>query len=79
VTAKQESSCRDRLTARSIEDWLDAMDPRIRAAVVMRLQGEMSYAEIAEAMGEDVITLRPRAKSALLALRRWLETQGIEL
>jgi DNA-directed RNA polymerase specialized sigma24 family protein len=79
VKAKQDSSCDDRRTDRGIEDHLDAMDPCIRAALVMRLQGELSYAEIAEALGEDVVTLRVRVRRALLALRRCLEAKGIEL
>lgn len=69
----------DLSTGRAIEDCLDALVPRIRAAVVMRFQDQMSYDEIAEATGEKAVTLRVRVKRALPALRRCLEAKGVEL
>jgi RNA polymerase sigma-70 factor (ECF subfamily) len=69
----------DRQAGRAIEDCLDVLEPRARAAVVMRFQDQLSYEEIAGATGEKAVTLRVRVSRALPALRRCLEAKGVEL
>lgn len=79
----QEAGVSAELAARwlgaELEACLDALDPRARAAVVMRFRDQLSYDEIAAATGEKVVTLRVRVSRALPILRRCLEAKGVEL
>lgn len=69
----------ERRAGAEIDDCLDALEPRIRAAVLMRYQDQLSYDEIAGETGEKAVTLRVRVSRALPALRRCLEAKGVEL
>ncbi|HEV8631013.1 MAG TPA: RNA polymerase sigma factor [Thermoanaerobaculia bacterium] len=69
------------LVARSLADALAAclreLVPRIRSAVLLRFQLDLSYPQIAELSGERAATLQARVARALPALRRCLEERGV--
>lgn len=56
---------------------LQKLAPRIRTAVMLRYQNEMSYKEMAEICGERPATLQARVSRAMPALKRCLRSQGV--
>jgi RNA polymerase sigma-70 factor (ECF subfamily) len=73
----------DRLIARGIAETLDEclrrLAPHARAAVVLRYQQSLSFAEMAQALGKRPATLQMRVARALPVLRRCLQERGLTL
>ncbi len=65
-------------TARAVKKAADALAPEIRAAFVLRAYHEMSYPEIAEALGVEVGTVKSRLHRARKALAQQLGEVGHE-
>ena len=55
---------------------LEELVPRVRAALLLRFQGDFSYQEMARISRERAPTLQARVARALPVLRRCLEAQG---
>ena len=60
-----------------LEHCLEKLAPRIRSAVLLRYQNEMSYKDMAEVCGERAATLQARVSRAMPALKRCLRSQGV--
>ena len=60
-----------------LERCLDKLAPRIRSAVLLRYQNEMSYKDMAEVCGERAATLQARVSRAMPALKRCVRSQGV--
>ena len=56
--------------------WLDALPPRYRAVLVLRYFHDLSYAEIADTLGEPVSAVRMRLFRARNLLRNVVEQEG---
>lgn len=69
----------DHLVARSrrkiLELCLGELRQEVRAAVLLRFQEDLSYPEMAKALGDRPATLQARVARALPVLRRCLEAQ----
>ncbi len=63
--------------ARALEECLGRLQPKIRAAVLLRYREAVSYPEMARICRERPATLQARVARALPALRRCLEEQGV--
>jgi RNA polymerase sigma-70 factor (ECF subfamily) len=63
--------------AESLASCLRELAPRIRAAILLRLQQGLSYQEMARLSGERAPTLQARVARALPLLRRCLEHRGL--
>ena len=61
-----------RALARAIESAVETLSPEIRAAFVLRAYHEFEYAQIAEALGIDLGTVKSRLWRARAALQRSL-------
>lgn len=61
----------------ALADCLAKLAPRIRTAVLLRYQNEMSYRDMAEACGEQAATLQARVSRAMPVLKRCLRAQGV--
>lgn len=76
-----ETSAEDRLSERSrakaLEECLQGLVPRVRAAVLLRFQQGLSYPEIARLTGEKAPALQVRVARALPVLRRCMEEKGM--
>ncbi|MEM9293811.1 MAG: RNA polymerase sigma factor [Acidobacteriota bacterium] len=84
-TAEVEDTARDaedRLLAESrkqaLEDCVQHLAPRVRDALLLRFQQEMSYVTMAQVVKERAATLQARVARALPILRRCLEDRGVE-
>jgi RNA polymerase sigma-70 factor (ECF subfamily) len=64
---------------RAIEHCLEHLEPKLRAAVVLRYQQQLSYDEMSRVSGDRAGTLRVRVARALPLLRACLEGRGIAL
>lgn len=63
---------------RALEECLAALPPDVAAAVLMRYRDDMSWAQIADAVGEQVDTIRMRVqRGALKSLRDCLATKEV--
>jgi len=60
--------------ARVLDTALGTLQPRVRDIFLMRVQGDMSYAEIAEALGIGIPTVRVQMSKATTALTRLMTT-----
>jgi RNA polymerase sigma-70 factor, ECF subfamily len=60
---------------RQVERALLGLSEKLRAVVVLHFSGELSHAEIAEALGIKVGTVKSRLSAALVVLREELEAQ----
>ena len=60
-------------TAALVSAAVTRLPPRQRAVVVLRIWEEMSYADIAEALGRTEATVRSNMHHGLAALRKYLE------
>lgn len=58
---------------------LRSLKESVRTAVLLRYEGEFSYAEMAEICGEQAATLQARVARALPLLKRCLEQQGLAI
>ena len=56
-------------------EFIADMPPHHREILNLRLEHDLSYAEIAEALGIPVGTVRSRLHHALLGLREWLRAE----
>ena len=78
-TPEPAATVEEKLTERSrawgLSRCLQALAPRIREAVLLRYQQEITYEEMARLTGERPATLQARVARALPVLRRCLETQ----
>jgi RNA polymerase sigma-70 factor (ECF subfamily) len=63
----------------AIEHCLDRLDAKLRAAVVLRYQQQLSYEEMSRLTGDAPGTLRVRVARALPLLRGCLEGKGVTL
>jgi len=76
-----QPSAEDALVRSSLEGPLAAalatLKPKIRSAILLRFQDDMSYAEIARITGERAGTLQMRVVRAMPKLRRILEEKGV--
>ncbi len=59
-----------------VQRWLDALPPRYRAVLVLRYFHDLSYAEIADTLGEPVSAIRMRLFRARNLLRGVVEQEG---
>lgn len=71
----------DRAESRSLRTalahCLEKLAPRIRTAVLLRYQNEMSYRDMAEVCEEQPATLQARVSRAMPVLKRCLRSQGV--
>src|SRR6266478_4228227 len=65
-----ESSLEQREEAEKLQQALDKLSPEQRETVVLRIWGELTFAQIAAALGESINTVAARYRYALEALRR---------
>jgi RNA polymerase sigma-70 factor (ECF subfamily) len=83
ASASETPDPSDKLAAtdqrRALQACLDALEPEIADAVMMRYREGMSWQRIAEIMGTLLDTVRIRvSRGALKRLRACLEAKGIE-
>lgn len=64
---------------RALERCLEQLPPWVRAAVLLRYQGGLSYPEMARLCRERPATLQARVARVLPVLRRCIEDQGMSL
>jgi len=57
----------------SVREAVEHLSPALRAAFVMRYVDDLSYDEIADALGQPVGTVKASAHRGLLAVRAQLE------
>mgnify|MGYP001811662565 CR=1 FL=1 len=76
--ADPEESALERGVQEAVERCLEGLDPRQKAAVLLRFQSGLTYPEMAEACRERPATLQARVTRALPALRLCLEGRGIQ-
>jgi RNA polymerase sigma-70 factor (ECF subfamily) len=60
---------------RQVEQALLGLSDKLRAVVVLHFSGELSHAEIADALGIKVGTVKSRLNAALVRLREEMETR----
>lgn len=60
-----------------LAEALAQLKPKVRSAVLMRFQDNLSYAEMARITGERAGTLQARVVRAMPKLRRHLEERGV--
>jgi RNA polymerase sigma-70 factor, ECF subfamily len=60
---------------RQLERALLGLSEKLRAVVVLHFSGELSHAEIADALGIKVGTVKSRLHAALVALRQEMEVE----
>jgi RNA polymerase sigma-70 factor, ECF subfamily len=70
---RPDRSAEQRSLGRAIEGAVLRLSPEIRAAFVLRAYHELEYAEIAEALGVDIGTVKSRLFRARAALKDLLE------
>ena len=70
---RPDTSAEQRSLGRAIENAVERLSPEIRAAFVLRAYHELEYAEIAEALGVDMGTVKSRLFRARAALKDLLE------
>lgn len=75
TTAEEALAARARRFA--LSGCLRRLAPRVRAAVLLRYQQELSYPEIAQLAAEKAPALQMRVARALPVLRRCLEERGM--
>lgn len=64
---------------RALEECLAALDPELAAAVLMRYRDDMSWEEIAEAVGVPTDTIRMRVqRGGIQSLRKCLESKEVK-
>jgi RNA polymerase sigma-70 factor (ECF subfamily) len=68
-----ESSAESQIDAATAEEWLNQLGPVEREVIVLRIWGELTFAEIADVMRLGVSTIHDRYRAALAQLRRKLE------
>jgi RNA polymerase sigma factor (sigma-70 family) len=68
-----ESGADALIDAKAAEQWLDGLSPERREVIVLRIWGDLGFAEIAEIMQLGVSTVHDRYQAALRELRRALE------
>ena len=73
--AESELDAHDR--KRALRRCLGELAPKIRAALALRFQAELSYDEMAELCQERAPALQMRVARALPVLKRCLEAQGM--
>jgi len=64
-------------SSRALARCIQELQPRVRAAVMLRFQDEFSYRDMASVCGEQPATLQARVARALPVLKRCLERQGV--
>lgn len=69
----------DQRVRKALDECLDRLDERSRAAVVLRFHDELSFDEMSAATSDTPGALRVRVARALPALRRCLEQKGVML
>jgi RNA polymerase sigma factor (sigma-70 family) len=62
---------------KALDDCLDRLDDRSRAALILRFHEDLSYDEISTLTSDTAAALRVRIARALPALRRCLERKGV--
>lgn len=72
LTAEDDQNARD--AARILDRAMEALSDKLRAVVLLRDYEDMSYADVAEALGIAEAAARKRHSRALTELRRALET-----
>lgn len=77
-TACFETGPEDRERAESVQAALAALPPEQREALVLRLWSELTFAEIASALGLSINTVASRYRYALDALRQHLKAHLYE-
>lgn len=70
---------RDPGIRQSLDECLDELDPRSRAAVLLRHHDHLPYDSISQMTGDRPGALRVRVARALVLLRRCLEKKGAAL
>ena len=72
-----EEQLRERDQQAALARALGTLKPKVRIAVLLRFQEDMSYEEMAVICGEKPATLQARVARALPMLRRLLEDEGV--
>ena len=75
--ATVEEALAERARRRALSGCLRRLAPRVRAALLLRYQQELSYPEIAQLAAEKAPALQMRVARALPVLRRCLEERGM--
>lgn len=70
---RPDRSAEERSLGRAIASAVERLSPEIRAAFVLRAYHELEYAEIADALGVDIGTVKSRLFRARAALKDLLE------
>lgn len=73
-----DASIEERERAEAIEDALRTLPEAQRGVLVLKIWGELTFAEIATALGESPNTVASRYRYALAAMRRILKTSEYE-
>lgn len=76
VPGQLEEVADSKRRARALAAALGELKPKVRVAVVLRYQEEMSFKEMSEVCGEEPKTLQARVARAMPVLRRHLESAG---
>jgi RNA polymerase sigma-70 factor (ECF subfamily) len=74
--APSDSRVHDKQLSGALDDCLQRLKPNAREVVLLRYRAQLSYDDIAEAVGEQPGTLRVRLARALPLLKRCLEEKG---
>jgi RNA polymerase sigma-70 factor (ECF subfamily) len=69
-----DSVVEQRETASCVEEAMRRLPPEQREVLALRIWGELTFAEIAETLGESINTVASRHRFALDALRRVLKS-----
>ena len=65
--------------SQSVRDAVDRLDPDLREAIVLRYEGGLGYASIADRLDLPVSTIQGRLKRARWALKKALEGEEIRI
>ncbi len=75
----ESSGLEQRQTEKSVRAMIEALPPEQRTVVAMRIYGELSFKEIAEATGVSINTALGRMRYALINLRKMVASEGLVL
>jgi RNA polymerase sigma-70 factor (ECF subfamily) len=65
-------------TAQMVQAALECIPPQQREALVLRIWGDLTFAQIAETVGESINTVASRYRYAMQALRKHLKPHEYE-
>ena len=77
--AAADATAQQNALRRVLDVCIDKLNPKVRAAVLLRFREEMSYVDMESALGEARATLQMRVTRAMPVLRRCVESHGMAL